>query len=89
MMTFSALYCLVLLQAMHQFERDESGYQKIQGTKPQTLAYALTVRDSKPDRREKRQARAASLWDLCSRQCEHCVLFCCARQQYVPNSAVC
>jgi hypothetical protein len=29
---------------MRQFERDETGYQKIQGTKPQTLAYALTVR---------------------------------------------
>eukprot|EP00882_Tetradesmus_deserticola_P002705 GHRQ01002876.1.p1 GENE.GHRQ01002876.1~~GHRQ01002876.1.p1 ORF type:complete len:360 (+),score=146.10 GHRQ01002876.1:93-1082(+) len=30
------------VQAMRHFERDESGYQNIQGTKPQTLAYALT-----------------------------------------------
>jgi hypothetical protein len=37
---------LSLLQAMRQFMRDETGYQKIQGTKPQTLAYALTVRTS-------------------------------------------
>lgn len=29
---------------MQRFMRDETGYQKIQGTKPQTLAYALTVR---------------------------------------------
>ncbi|WIA41290.1 hypothetical protein OEZ86_004893 [Tetradesmus obliquus] len=28
--------------AMQHFMRDETGYQKIQGTKPQTLAYALT-----------------------------------------------
>lgn len=29
---------------MRRFQRDETGYQKIQGTKPQTLAYALQVR---------------------------------------------
>jgi hypothetical protein len=29
---------------MRHFMRDETAYQKIQGTKPQTLAYALTVR---------------------------------------------
>jgi hypothetical protein len=34
----------LLLQALRSFQRDETGYQKIQGTKPQTLAYALTVR---------------------------------------------
>lgn len=29
------------LQEMYRFEQTETGYQKIQGTKPQTLAYAL------------------------------------------------
>lgn len=28
---------------MHAFQQRETGYQKIQGTKPQTLAYALQV----------------------------------------------
>jgi pimeloyl-ACP methyl ester carboxylesterase len=32
---------LVELMGMQQFLKDETGYQRIQGTKPQTLAYAL------------------------------------------------
>ena len=29
------------LQAMYRFQSQETGYQQIQGTKPQTLGYAL------------------------------------------------
>jgi hypothetical protein len=40
---FLSLLLLLHSQEMKRFQSREAGYQRIQGTKPQTLAYALQV----------------------------------------------